>query len=308
MAEVLNGYNPEVSLSQDDNGYKITRTYYVENDDFSDGMEYRIVNLAGIPQSGDNYPDAQIDLPVISRKAEPYNNDEGGDYIYWKVTIEYGVPSDDDNGGQTGAWSTDLRFSSRSQQYEVPFEKAYDDSGKLTVPVESTTGEPLIGVSKYDAKTLLEVSYNVGSFDVSITPTYTNSINASNVSIAGVKVQKGKGRIIDINSSLNTDGLGNTYYAMSITIEVVEDDHNIKPMNRGFMRQSAGSESLEYIIKEYIATKEVGTDIGAERIDEPAKLDKDSNIITGDTAYYIPFKAYPSLSWNTLQIPSSRQS
>jgi len=308
MAEVLNGYNPEVSLSQDDNGYKITRTYYVENDDFSDGMEYRIVNLEGIPQKGDNYPDAEMNLPVISRKAEPYNNDEGGDYIYWKVTVEYGAPSDDDNGGQSGRWSTDLRFSSRSQQYEVPFETAYDDKGELTIPVESTTFEPLVGVSKYDAKTLLEVSYNVSNFNVSSTPIYTNSINASNVSIAGVRVQKEKGRIIDINSTLSTDAIGNKYYAMSIAIEVVEGDHKISPMNRGFMRLFPGSESFEFIKKKLLATKENGTDIGDERIDEPAKLDKDSNVITGDTAYYIPFNAYPSLSWSSLQIPASRQS
>ncbi len=304
MAEVLNGYNPEVSLSQDDSGYKITRTYYVENDDFSDGMEYRIVNLEGIPQKGDNYPDAEIDLPVISRKAEPYNNDEGGDYIYWKVTVEYGVPSDDDNGGQTGLWSRDLRLTSRSQQYEVPFENAYGDTGNLDVPVQSTTFEPLPSVTKYDAKTLLEVSYNVGSFNHSVIPSMTNSINKYNVSVAGARVQAGKGRIIDINAVSNVDGYGNRYYSVSITIEVVIEDHNIKPMNRGYMRKFPGSQSLEYIKKEAIASKNAGTDIGDERIDEPAKLDKDSNIITGDNAYYLNFKAYPSLSWGILQIPS----
>jgi len=300
------GYNPELSITHDSNGEKVSRVYYVENDNYADGMEYRVLNVYGLPLYGSAYPDADSNMVVTNRRAEPYNNDEGGDFVLWKVTIEWSVPTTSTGESETG-WTTNTQALARTQQYEVPFEKGYDSSGKLNVPVQSTSYEPLIGVTKYNANLIIDLSYNVGSFDIDNLVEFKNSTNSKNESIAGIKIDKDKGRIIDISrSAKKEDTFGNNYYTVTASIEVTDTDYKIRPMNRGFMKKgdSTDDQPVLYILKKDLASEELG-DTGLERIDEPAKLTEKNEVIVGVGAHYLEFTAYPSLNWGALQFPAS---
>lgn len=305
------GYREPTGKNSTSGGIEFKRVYVVTNPDTTDDMEYRIMNHPIIPKLGDSYSaDNNLKVTDISiSMAEDLN------YLQWEVEVTYKIPDDDSGGAQEG-FQRNLQVSGRAQQYETPLEAGYDtnnnqykDDGTIIIPVVSTSNEPLL-VTKYDANVILDINQNVSRFDFDWIREFKNSTNAKAGKIVGIDVKKDQARILDISASSQIDNTGVTYYAMTISIEVTDSDFLIKPMNKGFMKKadSADNTAREYILKSDIGIAESGTDIGNERIDEPARLTLNNEPIPANTkgGYYIPFKAYPSLNWNVLDIPSSQ--
>jgi len=308
LIELKEGYRePTGQINKD--GLEFKRVFVIKNEDTSNGMEYRIATDPELPKFGDPYPQ-DSDLKVSDIQLEMPSD---LNFQHWTAEVTYKVPDEDDDNAQnlqTGL-NENLQISVRPQQYEVPFEagyssnnRKYDSSSKLLFPIESTTKEPLI-TSIYKVNTIIEISRDVLSFDYDWVKQFVNSTNYRSGRIAGMNVNKDQARMVDIVPTTQTDVNGDPYYNVRMSIEITDEDFNLRLMNKGFMRADPDdSEKLIYILKKDIAEGEIDTETGDERIDEPAKLDLDSNLVVGDDAYYIERKPYKSLDWNVLDIPS----
>ena len=314
--EKKSGYR-EPTGTLDSNGRKVTRVYVIKNNDTSDDMELRILaelELLGIYRGAPisaAYPTIIVDTISIETTDGEVN------FHQWEATVNY-VPLStivDPATPVSGGFDTDLQVSGRIQQYEIALDKAYDGSGKKTIPVQSTTNEPLIGLTEYRANAILDISYNIGNFDFTWLKTFPNTTNAATVTLAGTKIEKEKARILDINPQSQIAPNGDSYYRVTVSIEVTNSDFLIRPMNTGFKGATQDSDELYYILKKDVSAETGET--GEERIDEPAKLGAADSInaaegasnalnkvITDATADYLKFKIYKPANWNPLQIPS----
>lgn len=295
-------------------GKEIKHTLVVSNADTTDGMENRILEHADTPQYGDAYP-YDDSLTVTDVQVGQTIDDN---FLQWEVEVTYGTATDDDGGSeQSGNWTRNLSVSGRTQQYEVPLEAGYNaknerysDDGEILVPVVSTSNEPLL-VAVYKANIVLDISQNVSRFDFDWMRQFKNSTNASKRKICGLDVGVGQARILDLSGSNQTDTNGNDYYATTLSIEVTDDDFIERAMNKGFWQKdpdSAGSVATKLILKKDIGEAEDGTDEGNMPVNEPVRLRLDNTPYQNGEkgANYVSFKAYPSLSWSVLNIPSSQ--
>jgi len=308
LVELKDGYRePTGQINKD--GFEFKRVFVIKNEDTSNGMEYRIATDPVLPKFGDSYPqDPALKVSDIQLEMPSDLN-----FKHWTAEVTYKVPDEDEESGQNlqNGLNENLQISVRPQQYEVPFEagyssknKKYDSSKKLLFPIESTTKEPLI-TSIYKVNTIIEISKDVLSFDYDWVKQFVNSTNFRSGKIAGMNVNKDQARMVDIVPTTQTDVNGKAYYNVRMSIEITDEDFNLRLMNKGFMRADPDDvEKLIYILKKDIAEGEIDTDTGDERIDEPAKLDLDSNLVVGDDAFYIERKPYKSLDWNVLDIPA----
>jgi hypothetical protein len=97
------GYTPEVESDKDADGNITARRVYLVTatpDEPQEGLELEVLNFPDLPDVGSiispNYPNV-----VFSKKrAEPLISGEDGDFIEWKVEVDYVT---DNTGGGGGA-------------------------------------------------------------------------------------------------------------------------------------------------------------------------------------------------------------
>lgn len=305
------GYRDITGKSSKD-GQEYKRVYIVSNTDTTVDMEYRIINHNDIPKYGDSYPaDSNLKVSNVSISMQ-----EDVNFIEWEAEVTYKLPDDDDDSSETiDGFTRDLQVFGRTQQYEVPLEAGYDGSnnqyksnGDIIIPVVSTSNEALL-VSKYDANIVIDITQNVSAFEFDWMRQFKNSTNSKSSNIVGINIGVNQARILDLSGASQVDATGAVYYAVTMSIEITDTDFNVRPSNKGFMMadpETASEFAVKFITKADIGTGEEGTELGDEPINEPARLTlANVPIPNGDKgAHYLEFKAYPSLDWGVLDIPS----
>jgi hypothetical protein len=303
---------PNMEFSNDSNGRTLKHKIVYYTDDISEGVEYRMGTWSGIPQKGDAY---QYDpnLVVSSVRCSPIDNsDEDGSFVYWYAEITYTPLSDEPNGGSDRWQDVPDRISWSGAQYEEVVEKAYAVNGVSTVAngqpigaIESTTREA-IPATKFISNSFVTITTNQADFNPDWISEYENTVISKTSRIAGTGVDKGQARMLRINASNQVDGSGQDYYEITIEIEINKQGFNLKPMNRGFYKKDpdTAEPTARLLILKKDISNETG-DIGDERIEEPWKLDANSNPILDETAYYLDFQVMQESPWSSLPIPSN---
>lgn len=313
---IKEGYRETTAESSLSGGKKYKQVFVITNTSTTDGMEKFI--LDALPSVGDAY--AYDSTATASKVSVEMTVD--ANYFQWEGTVEYEQADYDSgtSGGTDGGFETDLVVSTDSQQYEKVLELAYDDDNELTIPVVSTTGEALV-VPYYYSNTIIDISYNVSFFDFNWSAEFENTTTDSDVSICGIQADAEKARMLKVGAVNRTDSNGDTYYNVSIKIEITREDFLEKHMNKGFRKlkegYSQGDERFVYILKSDVS-EEDDEDIKNERIDEPAKLGASgadnapdathdiSEPIKGLGADYLQFRSIRTKDWSTLDIPESQ--
>lgn len=302
--QLKDGYTPNIDATIDSNGWNIKVTYVVTNDDFSDGMEYRILTSSIVPKRGDAYPsDALISADTV--KATPINNGDDGDYINWYVEVNYKTPSDTD---QEDANPLDQKasISIRSNQYTKAADKAYaptDEVDSPSIPVQTNTQE-LISLTKIISNANVTIQQNTSSWNPNWTLDFENTLNDSKQSIAGISVGPKQARMLVCTASNAFDNDGNEYFVSTMEIEISKEGFNEKPLNQGFYKQDP--DTADPIARVLILKKDISNetgDKGEEQIEEAWKIDENREPITGEGASYLDFQIMPSVSWKSLPIP-----
>lgn len=301
LIEVKVGYRePTARVTAD--GYDIKRVFIAKNMNTSDNMEYRIINHADLPKIGDQYPtNSTIRVSEVNVEMPSESN-----FRQWEATVTYKTPTADSGDVTEEGWQTNLQWDTRAVSYEVPFELAYDEENKKTIAVQSTTFETIVGATTYITNTIVDISYNTQTFRPKWIKEYCQTLNASNTSIVGISVGKGEAKLLSLSGGKRVDNLGKNYYSVSCSIEIASDDFVRRLANVGFKRSKDSSKPLSakdtiYILKNEVSDEQDAT--GLEKINEPVKLDLDSQIIEDTAIAFLEYKEFPTSAWNVLDIP-----
>lgn len=302
LIEIKSGYR-EPTAERTSAGYEIKRVFVAKNLDKTNDMEYRILNHEDLPQFGDSYPsNATIKVSRVLVEMPSESN-----FFQWEATVTYKTPVDDSGGGETEeGWQENLQWDTRSVSYEVPFELGYDSGNRKTIAVQSTTFEPIVGATTHITNTIVDISYNTKQFRPSWVKEFSQTLNSSNMSIVGINVGKGEAKLLSVSGGRRTDGTGASYYAVTCSVEIASDDFVRRLANVGFRRAKTAAKPTTakdtvYILKNEVSDEQDET--GLEKVNEPVKLNDNSQIIEDTSIVFLEFKEFRSASWRALNIP-----
>ncbi len=312
------GYK-EPTMRVTSNGKEARQTLVVSSPPNVSGIENAIYEHPSTPKYGDVYPyDPSIVVTSVDIAQAVDNN-----FVQWEVEVTYSALETDNGGGGSQGFERNLQVIPRTQQYEVPFEAGYDKDNKqyaeagdeengvkkgdILIPVVSTSNEPLL-VSKYNANMIFDISQNMSRFEYEWIKELKNSTNAKKSKIVGMDVDVDKARIVEMTSSAKqTDETGQDYYTVTVSVEITETDFKIKPSNKGRYKKDPDSQSnfavLDILESDIRDLREGETD---QPVAEAVRLKKDNTPYTNSEtgATYLEFKAYPSLDWGVLDLPT----
>ncbi len=304
--QITQGYNSDVTAKSTENGYEVERVYYVKNDDTSNDMEMRILTSPLLPKRGDIY---STSFPNIKVKSVEIESPNSNNFTHWTVTVSYetSITTSDgsDNVNLDDPTTHPATIDSTSTLIEKLVHKAYKMGSKdneRTIPVESTTGEPL------QLSTVIPVQEKT----ISVNRRYYNpdwellsgTINDSSIRIAGTNAEPAHAMLRQIGARNEYDNEGNLYYAITMSFQITgdADGFNTSIVNAGF-NMNDGSGGLRKILNKDVTLNSDDVD-AEETILEPAKLNPANYVITevGDI-FTLLFQDKRMASWGELPIP-----
>ena len=302
------------------------RSWQVITDDPTDNAAL-ILNHDDLPNPNEDFPDdpqSQLDtIRAVNMKPDQYhwiataqyrtkdlNNDAFGNEADTTAGGGIGEDSGYIGGGANEASSTEqvnawdkppiIRFESRD--VEVPVDKAYatDDATTRTVPIENSAQMPFDPpVVENDGHQVISITRNeqVSDFNPDILKTMKYTINAENITIAGVKVKARKGRILDATGQKTYDPTGRPYYTVAYKIEVMDKETQDKLiLDLGYYQlPNPGCPPVPIV------------DSDGAMVTEPLKLDGNGLLLAQEAdAVYVKFRTRRAISWKRFNFPREK--
>jgi hypothetical protein len=256
----------------------------------------------------------EVDLGATVRSISPHETE---DFATWMVDVDYSSEWDPVSTGQgpagpgnTGGLTRGeenpvlrravLRWS--SAKYTKAFEKAYDASNNLTVPVVNTAGEPFKALETERIHLVLTIEKNFSSFDPNIIGQYTSTVNHA----VWLTVPAERAFMANIEANQVAENFSSYWHTTwSIFVKVrPEDTWDREVASTGFNRYVLNDEGDAY--------KRVPILIDGMRPTEPQFLTADGQLMDMTranlaaplpTPVYLTFKEYPRRDFSLLNIP-----
>jgi hypothetical protein len=304
----------EQEAEKSNDGLSGRRTYIVTvTSDIakSDGVEFVVLDAPGIPEVGDLYA---TNVYVTSKRAEPLQSGDDGDWLVWSVEVTLGPPEEIDTGGGDPLDPSlpAPTFSYSTIQYERAIDKAYrdeDDEDDPTEPIENVVGDPFDPPLTTAYSTLsISITRSLRSFDLNKILQFQDTTNENSISIAGISVEPEQARMLQIGAQQAIDDAGEGYWQVSYQVEVSRNGFLKKVLNAGFNQIAIGfpGGKKPIVYGDFFDDPKDAGDDEKEPVDSPQKLTSSGDLITSgneDEIYYIPFKVYFAKDWTTLDLP-----
>ena len=281
-------------------------------------------SATGMPAIGAVYEyDSGVFASSITLNEVSYGTAE----TVFSFTVDYEYSDGSLNTNSASPLTEPPKVSFATAKYAEPFEQAYNDTekGEPITPVLNSAGQPFDPPAIKDkVNTIVTIQYNKRTFNGSWIQEFTGTINASNVSVAGISVPANCGRINEIGASNNFDENGAEYWTISISIEISNTFFYRKILDQGMMALASNGKAEPIYILTDTVTKESnpklksdvpanilrGSDQNAtqfaEPTPEPVMLDGEGGILDSPgNAEYLTFWDNKAISWATLSVPKT---
>jgi len=279
-------------------------------------------SATGMPAIGAVYEyDSGVFVSSITLNEVSYGTAE----TVFSFTVDYGYSDGSLNTNSGSPLTEPPRVSFATAKYQVPFERSYN-SIKNREPDTAVLNSAKVPFDppavKEKTNTIVTIQYNKTTFHGSWIQQYTDTINNSSVSVAGISIPKYQGRINEIGASNNYDENGNEYWTISVSIEISSEPFVRKILDQGMMALNDKG-TLDAIYIETDATNKTSTikmksdidaDIisgtnktkSAEPVSEPQRLDGEGKLLAQSaTSIYMSHAAHGGSSWSTLSVPKT---
>lgn len=254
---------------------------------------------------------------------------------YWHIEVQYVNRFNstfDITGGaltnDTPPWKLPpFGITSDTLNKTIPFDLAYDENNELTVPVQATSGTPLLA-NTVDSVGVLRFSFNVDdTFDTSLVKEYRNSVNSTSITVLDEVYPPETAKFASIKATFKTQldedtgGIKWQYYQIDIEIQEDRKSWIREFANRSTWFLNEGANEPEPI---YVATAEGVVSYGSKedmklidpdtvQIDEPMFLSTvDSSILITPISSddkdiaYLRFYELIALDWLAMSMPETK--
>jgi hypothetical protein len=321
MSYVVDKKYESMSYSDSPKGRTYSIPYIVHSTTSYDKNIHAARSASGMPAIGSVY-EYDSGVFVSSITLNEVNYVAAGTVFFFTVDYEYSDGSLNTNSSSPLTEPPKVSFA--TAKYQVPFEKAYkpgDNQGSPSDDVLNSAKIPFDPPAVKDkVNTIVNIQYNKRTFSGSWIQQFTDTINSSSVSIAGISVPAKCGRINEIGASNNYDKDGNEYWTVSISIEISSEPFTRKILDQGMMAlNDKGTIDAIYIETDSTnktSTVKMKSDIAAdilsgkdstksaEPVSEPQRLDGSGKILAQSAkSVYISKEGHFAASWGTLSIP-----
>lgn len=271
------------------------------------GVEEEAVRTAnGIPLIGDPHPKNSSSLCIrIHAKQREHTN------ILWDVQVDYGIEEVPlEEGEDLSSLAPVVRF--RSDGYSRPLAKGYDPLGTDTlghpsVDVLNSAQEPFENPPETEEVlgTILIEDYKLAS---EVNPTtlmlYKNVVNSEHITVGGVGIPAGNGKIADIALDPEKDKDGVRFFKRSFTLSLNPRGHRFELRDRGYSYFPGGylDENLDPLPNPNPRVSNVDADGTPVATDLNGKGDKREE---GGDVEYLTYYGYFEADWDnaTLDFP-----
>ncbi len=215
--------------SSDGNDY--THHYKVRTDDIEEPIPNIITandGLQSIPTIGTQHPQ---DSSVVVKSVKPTVQDEHREV--WFVEVNWGKPDDNDAPEDPDDQVASIQFS--YVPYQSPMIKSYKSGNHFGDPkkeIENTAGfkfDPPIMKTHNNLLVSITNYYSANRFDPADAYKYIDTVNNSNMTVAGIKVQKHCAKLRKINPKVIDTG-----WEVVFEIELQNGGWQAKIANMGF--------------------------------------------------------------------------
>lgn len=232
-------------------------------------------------------------------------------------TINFsGEEKDSDGGGSGGGGGYAKKVSFRAAKYEKPFELAYDlkkdTQGNPSLPVQNSFSDIWSpGPNTTRSNLIISLTYTTSRFDPGGILNYQDTVNAGSLTIAGVSIPKGKGKI----NMLSAEQTSESTYSIQCEIEMNPNGWVRKMLDCGFNAKSFDENLKSGPIFVYDGGYKVRSEIPDADIksnkailpNDPVKLDG-NGLISGPTeSTILEFPEFWEADWTPLCLPFFRR-
>lgn len=274
---------------------KITQTYLIRTDSRDDGyFEVR----AAIEAEVGTFLTAHPDNSFYTRREISLSAPSA---LHWTAKVSWSTEqiSSQDMERDQYPNPTDRRMqiSIASQETQKYVWKDKDD-----VPLVNTAGEPIEPLPINFTDVIINIKANIDNYDATWLTTYSNTVNATDVSVTNgrttLNIEAGYGLLKSINISENQLENGYEYYEANMSVHVTHDTEYLwKTMviNEGFHRRS-GTKLVPFF--------ELDTDGNdtEDLVTTPVKITEDglSRLEAGSEPFLLEFETYNVTDWKLL--------
>lgn len=312
-----------VSYSDEPKGRTYSIPYIVHSSTANDRNIHAARSASGMPVKGSAYPhDSGAFCTHVSLNEVHYTT--SGTVFYF--TVDYEFSDGSLNTSSSSPLTEPPKVSFATAKYQVPFEKAYKSGDGQGSPSDDVLNSAKIPFDppavKEKVNTIATIQYNKRSFSGSWIQRFTDTINSSSISIAGISVPSKCGRMNEIGASNNYDENGNEYWSISVSIEISSEAFTRKILDQGMMAfNDKGTIDAIYIETDSTnktSTRKMKSDIdadilagtnktkSAEPVSEPQRLDGSGRLLAQSAkSVYISKEGHFATSWSTLSIPKT---
>ena len=147
-----------------------------------------------------------------------------GSYAAWKYTVKYQEPSDSSSGGSSEAppWRDKYaqNCSIASKEYTVYTAKRYKSNIDSTQMLTTNAVGDTVYRNATKHNYVLSFDFNVEKFYVAYIIQASNTLNETDITVAGIDIPAGCGLINVLNLSLQKWKRNKTYYTVHVEIEL----------------------------------------------------------------------------------------
>lgn len=310
MSTIVKERFPTLSKSRD-GSISYVRTWAIKFD--SVGSPESAMSQQGIPSVGESKTVSGVVL-YCSRLDSSVLGDDGH---LWTVTAEYRekekvqpvTPEHSDSSSSSESSSSEGSnlnkspiISATTECESVVADAAWDDQFQArNVPIVNSAGDPFATPAMMQK---FGQGYNVRWFKSDWNPTlestYTNTVNHSDVTIAGRTFPAGTALLRSLVGGRVRDTDGSIIWEVEADILYRPDGHRVKVLDNGFMAKFGGK-------KWYIAIDNSGTagltDDKTICVDDPYPLNGHGSL--GDPAdpKFLDFAVYKEEDWGGIEFP-----
>jgi hypothetical protein len=303
------GYTPEVESEIDADGNITARRVYLVTaiNEPQEGLELEVLGFSELPSIGDSISANYPTVIVNKKRAEPLVSGDDGDFIEWKVDVDY-VTDTSSGGFSPNPIDAAPVVSYGSIQYERTVDKAYsanDIEGEPTKAVQNSVGDPFDPpLTNTVSNQYITIQHNLRNFNPDWIIQFENTTNLASTRIAGVSVEAEQARMLTIKGNSLVDPIYGDYWSVTYEIEVSKEGFIKEVLNSGFNWKDPGEINGVKKLITYADLGETGEN-AKEFVSDPQRLNEDGTIIklvTSDSVY-LPFKVLFPKDWGTLNIP-----
>ncbi|HOD42309.1 MAG TPA: hypothetical protein PKL57_17285 [Candidatus Wallbacteria bacterium] len=321
MSYVVDKKYESMSYSDSPKGRTYSIPYIVHSSTAYDRNIHAARSATGMPAIGAVYEyDSGVFVSSITLNEVSYGTAE----TVFSFTVDYEYSDGSLNTNSGSPLTEPPKVSFATAKYQVPFEKAYKSGDRQGSPSDDVLNSAKIPFDppavKEKVNTIVSIQYNKSTFSGSWIQQFTDTINSSSVSIAGISVPAKCGRINEIGASNNYDENGNEYWTVSVSIEISSEPFTRKILDQGMMAlNDKGTIDAIYIetdstnktstvkMKSDIAADIISgknTTKSAEPVSEPQRLNGSGKILAQSAkSVYISKEGHFAASWGTISIP-----